>query len=83
MKTILGKIITEGEKMNPNIRNYIINNFKNTETEDIKNSIEESIKKGDEITLPGLGVFFELLWNNSSKEEQDKILITLKNNLVS
>ncbi|MDD2489954.1 MAG: small acid-soluble spore protein SspI [Bacilli bacterium] len=69
--------------MNPNIRNYIINNFKNTETEDIKNSIEESIKKGDEITLPGLGVFFELLWNNSSKEEQDKILITLKNNLVS
>lgn len=67
--------------MDINIRESIINNFKESDLEDIKNSIETSIKDKDEITLPGLGVFFEILWNNSSKEEQDNILSTLKKGL--
>jgi small acid-soluble spore protein I (minor) len=66
--------------MEPNIRNYIINNFKNCYQEEIRESIESSIKKGDEITLPGLGVFFEILWNSSNKEEREVILGHLQNN---
>ena len=67
--------------MDINIREHIIKNFKDSSIEEIKESIELSINKGDEITLPGLGVFFETLWNNSNEEERKCILDHLKNNL--
>ena len=66
---------------NINIRNYIRENFKNSEINDIKDSIVSSINDKDEVTLPGLGVLFEILWENSNEEEQNKILEILKNNL--
>ena len=68
--------------MDVEIRGHIVNNFKESSEEDIRNSIEESIKKGDDITLPGLGVFFEMLWNGSNSEEQELILTRIKNNLT-
>lgn len=64
--------------MELNIRTYIHNNFKNTTTTILKESITESITKGEEITLPGLGVFFELLWNQSPPAKQAEILEILK-----
>ena len=67
--------------MDIDIRKSIINNFKESNIEDIKNSIEESINDKDEITLPGLGVFFEILWNNSDDVKRDYILQTLKKGL--
>ena len=67
--------------MDIDIRKSIINNFKESDIEDIKNSIEESIKDEDEITLPGLGVFFEILWKNSDDIKKDYILQTLKKKL--
>lgn len=60
--------------MNTDIRGYIINNFKNSSLEDIRSSIVESIQNKDEITLPGLGVFFELLWNSSDEECKKKMI---------
>lgn len=63
--------------MNIDIRKSIINNFKNINEKEIIESINESINKGDEITLPGLGVFFELLWNNSNKNDKEKIIKTI------
>ena len=60
------------------IRDYIINNFKDDNEETIKRAIEESIKEGDEVTLPGMGVFFEIIWKESSDQEKNKILETLK-----
>lgn len=63
--------------MNIDIRKSIINNFKNINENEIIESINESINKGDEITLPGLGVFFELLWNNSNKNDKEKIIKTI------
>lgn len=67
--------------MDINIRQSIINNFKDSNIEEIKNSIETSIKDNDEITLPGLGVFFELLWNNSDDTKKDYILQTIRKGL--
>ncbi len=61
------------------IRDYIINNFKDDDEETIKRAIDESIKEGDEVTLPGMGVFFEIIWQDASDEEQKRILTTLKN----
>lgn len=67
--------------MDIDIRKSIINNFKESDIEEIKKSIEESISDKDEITLPGLGVFFEILWNNSDDNKKDYILQTLKKGL--
>lgn len=60
--------------MNISIRSHILNNFKNASSEDIRDSIVDSIKDGDEVTLPGLGVFFDVLWSSSSEEEKKSII---------
>ena len=67
--------------MNIDIRKSIINNFKDSNVAELKQAIEESIKDNEEITLPGLGVFFEILWNNSDDIRKDYILKTLKKSL--
>ncbi len=60
------------------IRDYIINNFKDDDCDTIKKAIEESIKEQDEVTLPGMGVFFEIIWQDASDEEKNNILNKLK-----
>lgn len=63
--------------MNIEIRNSIINNFKEATTNEIRESIISSIQMKEEITLPGLGVFFEVLWLNSDENSQQFIINTL------
>ena len=67
--------------MNIDIRKSIKENFKNSGKDDIINSIEDALKDNDEVTLPGLGVFFELLWKNSSSDDKDFIVNTIQNGL--
>lgn len=67
--------------MNISIRESIINNFKDSSIEEINEAINISIKDNDEITLPGLGVFFEILWKNSDEEIQKEIINTIKKGL--
>ena len=57
---------------NIDIRRYIIDNFKDDNEEKIKDSIETTIKFRDEDALIGLGVMFEILWNEMSDSEKDK-----------
>ena len=66
---------------NIDIRNYIIENFKDDNIDKIKDSIETTIKERDEDALIGLGVLFELLWNNLSTEEKEKNLNNIRNNI--
>lgn len=67
--------------MNINIRESIRNNFINSDRSDIEVSINDSIKDNEEIILPGLGVFFEIIWTNSNKEFKDEILNILEKEL--
>lgn len=64
--------------MNIDIRSHIINNFKGDDTKVLRESIEESIKNNDEITLPGMGVFFELVWQKAEEDTRNKILNILE-----
>ena len=64
--------------MNLDIRSHIINNFKGDDTSVLKDAIEESIKNNDEITLPGMGVLFELVWQKSDEDMKNKILNILE-----
>lgn len=66
---------------NIDIRSYIKENFKNSDEKEIKDSIEASINEKDDVTLPGLGVFFEIFWENATLDEKNKTLEILKNNL--
>ena len=68
--------------MNIDIRKYVIDNFMNDSTEDIKVSINDSISSGDDDTLIGLGVLFELAWSNSSEEERYNILNNIKKGMT-
>lgn len=66
---------------NIDIRNYIIENFKDDNIEKIRDSIETTINSRDEDALIGLGVLFELLWNSLNNEEKEKSLNNINQNI--
>lgn len=66
---------------NIDVRKYIINNFKNDSMEEIAESINTSIESKSEDPLIGLGVLFEIMWNNSSNDLRNSILSNIKKGL--
>lgn len=60
------------------IRQYIINNFKGDDYDSLQKAINESIESKDEVTLPGMGVFFEIVWNGADQELKNKMLEIIK-----
>lgn len=73
-----------GDKMeNIDVRKYIINNFKEDSTSEIAESINTSIESKSEDPLIGLGVLFELMWNNSTNDTKDTILSNIKKGLTN
>jgi len=66
---------------NISIRQYIIDSFKGDNENEIKESIEDTVNEGLEEALPGLGVFMEIIWKNSSDELKKELLEILKTHL--
>lgn len=66
---------------NIDIRQYIIENFKYDNEEKIRDSIETTIKFKDEDALIGLGVLFELLWENLDNDEKNKNISLIRNSI--
>lgn len=60
--------------MKKTIRQHIINNFKGDDYDTLYRAIDESVKLNDEVTLPGLGVFLELIWENSNDKLKHKLI---------
>ncbi len=60
------------------IREYIINNFEGDDYDSLKNAIDESIAEKDEETLPGMGVFFEIVWESADDKLKQTILQAIK-----
>lgn len=69
--------------MNFNIRGAVLHNIKDMGEKEIQDMIIDSIKKGDEKLLPGLGVLFEVIWNNSNTSEQNHMIDTLHQQLTT
>lgn len=67
--------------MNSEIKDYIINNFKNDDIDVIKKAIIDSINDNDDVALPGLGIFFLLNWQTCGEEEQNKIVERIYNEI--
>lgn len=67
--------------MDIDIRKHIINNFKGDSKENVRRAIEESIKDKDEVTLPGMGVFLEIIWENASDKLKAEMLSIIENKI--
>ena len=65
--------------MNISIREHIINNFKGDDYDSLQSAINESIESKDEVTLPGMGVFFEIVWQGSDQRLKNSMLEIIKN----
>lgn len=60
--------------MDINIRRAVLQNMNKSTFEDVKETINDAISSGEEKMLPGLGVLFEVLYNNSNAEEKNNII---------
>lgn len=60
--------------MNLNLRNAIIHNVTGNSQQELEATIVDAIQSGEEKMLPGLGVLFELIWQNASNEEKHEML---------
>lgn len=59
--------------MNFQIRDAISQNMTNHDANTIRGIVEDALQRGEEHLLPGLGVFFEKLWNRANEEEKMKM----------
>lgn len=60
------------------IREHIINNFKGDDFDELQSAINESIASNDEVTLPGMGVFFEIVWQGADQKLKNEMLEIIK-----
>lgn len=64
--------------MNIDLRKAIIANVSGNTQEQLKDTIVDAIQSGEEKMLPGLGVLFEIIWQNSNESDQQEMLQTLE-----
>ena len=67
--------------MNLNLRNAIIHNVSGNTQDQLEDTIVDAISTGEEKMLPGLGVLFEVIWNNSSEQDKQEMLEALESGL--
>ena len=60
--------------MDMSIREHIINNFKGDDYNTLRQAIDESVTSQDEVTLPGLGVFLSIIWENADQELKNELI---------
>ena len=56
------------------IKDYIIDNFKDDDINTLRTTISECIMEDDEETLPGMGVFLELIWQGANEDTKKSML---------
>lgn len=62
------------------LRQAIYQKLQSQSESDLTETIEDAIGN-DERALPGLGVLFEIIWQNIDKDTQTKLVHALKENL--
>ncbi len=64
--------------MDINLREAILQNISNNNQEELEATIVDAIEVGEEKMLPGLGVLFELIWQQSDHNEKMEMLEALE-----
>lgn len=66
---------------NISIRKAVIHNIHDMTQEELHDMVVDSIEQKEEKLLPGLGVVFELIWENSDTNIRQQMIQTLHNYL--
>ncbi|WP_027964653.1 small acid-soluble spore protein SspI [Halalkalibacillus halophilus] len=64
--------------MDLNLRQAIRSNVAGNNEEQLEATIVDAIQSGEEKMLPGLGVFFELFWEQATEQEKKTVLNKLE-----
>lgn len=64
--------------LNFDIRKAIIDNIASNNRQQLEAVITDAIKGGEEKMLPGLGVLFELIWEQSSQMDKTEMIEALE-----
>lgn len=67
--------------MNFNIREAIKDNLNDADKNNLRDTIVEAIQDGQEKMLPGLGVLFEVIWQQSDESERNAMIQHLESGL--
>ncbi|QQK81000.1 small acid-soluble spore protein SspI [Salicibibacter cibi] len=65
--------------MNFNLRNAILDNVSGSDASQIEATIVDAVNSGEEKMLPGLGVLFEVYWNEADQEEKQEVINQIAN----
>ncbi|AXF55850.1 small acid-soluble spore protein SspI [Salicibibacter kimchii] len=65
--------------MNFNLRNAILDNVSGSDPSQIEATIVDAVNSGEEKMLPGLGVLFEVYWNEVDQEERQEVIDQIAN----
>lgn len=67
--------------MDLDLRQSIVMNIKDKTEEQLKDMVETAIEDNEEVTLPGLGVIFEIIWRHTDGKTKESMIETLHSNL--
>ncbi|MFS0645200.1 small acid-soluble spore protein SspI [Siminovitchia sp. 179-K 8D1 HS] len=67
--------------MDINIRKAVIHNVSDNDQAQLRDTIVDAIQRGEEKLLPGLGVLFEVIWQNADEPEKNRMIETLEQGL--
>lgn len=67
--------------MNLNVRNAVIHNINQLSNQELHELVQESVQEQEEKLLPGLGVIFEKIWQNSTPDNRNEMIQTLQQGL--
>jgi len=74
----MSKNIEGVDDMDLNLRKAILDNIATNDQQQLEATIVDAIQKGEEKMLPGLGVLFELIWQQSAEQEKQEMLQALE-----
>lgn len=64
--------------MDLNLRKAILTNIATNDSSDLEATIIDAINNGEEKMLPGLGVLFELIWQQSDDQNKQTMVDLLE-----
>jgi small acid-soluble spore protein I (minor) len=60
-----------------NLRQAIMYKMQGSDSSAVEDTISDAVTSGQEKTLPGLGVLFEVLWQHSDKAQRQQMVATI------
>lgn len=64
-----------------NLRGAILANVQNSTEEDVKATITDAMQSGEEKMLPGLGVLFEVYWQQADEQSKQQMVSSITQGL--